>query len=129
MIVAHDGPAAAPDSSRISRRKKEAAKKRPPRIADIQGVESGGGVTATLGESCVNDAVHYVQAPTLGKRGDEGQGRKAVLTCCQVQPKQPSIHGDDVEVLSATVQGRRCGDPVGTEKGPLIGAATGKHAR
>src|SRR5437764_1219262 len=118
----------APDSGRISRGKKEAAKKRPPRIADIQGVESGGRVTATLGESCVNDAVHYVQAPALGKRGDEGQGGKPVSAGCQVQPKQPSIHGNDVEGLSATVQGRRCGDRVGTEKGPLIGAGTRKDA-
>src|SRR5437762_13743711 len=129
MIVAHHSPAAAPDSSRISRRKKEAAKQRPPRIADIQGVESGGRVTATLGESCVNDAVHYVQAPALGKRGDEGQGRKPVLAGRHVQPKQPSIHANDVKGLSATVQGRRRGDPVGTEKGPLIGTATGKHVR
>src|SRR5439155_12192183 len=52
-----------------------------------------------------------------------------VFAGCQVQPKPPSIHGNDVEGLSATVQGRRCGDPVGTDKGPLIGAATGKHAR
>src|SRR5947199_10809811 len=117
MIVARHGPAAAPDSSRISRRKKEAAKQRPPRIADIQGVESGGRVTATLGESCVNDAVHYVQAPALGKRGDEGQGRKPVFAGCQVQPKQPSIHANVVEGLSATVQGQRWGDPADSEKG------------
>src|SRR5438552_1613373 len=98
------------------------------RIADVDRIEPGRAVPASLGKRSVNDAFHDIEAPILGKRSHEGYRWKSVLAARQVQSVQPPIRANHVDRPCASIDRGRCGDAIGTNPSSLERAPDGGQA-